>query len=63
MPNPKRKLSKSRRDKRRTHHKAVPPTLGVCPNCSELKLAHAACKSCGYYNGRRIIEEAEAPVS
>lgn len=60
MPNPKRKLSKSRRDKRRTHHKAVPPTVSICPNCSDAKLAHAACKSCGYYNGRRIIEEVGA---
>ena len=30
MPNPKRKHSKQRRDKRRTHDKAVVPTTAKC---------------------------------
>jgi len=29
MPNPKHKISKSRRDKRRTHYKAVAPTVAL----------------------------------
>lgn len=60
MPNPKRKMSKSRRDKRRTHYKAVAPTVTKCPQCSEAKLAHAVCASCGYYNGRKMMEIASA---
>jgi large subunit ribosomal protein L32 len=59
MPNPKRRHSKSRSAKRRTHYKAVPATLVECPNCGAMKLAHAACPSCGYYNGRRILANAE----
>jgi large subunit ribosomal protein L32 len=59
MPNPKRRHSKSRRDKRRTHYKAEAASFGKCPNCSELKLHHAACPSCGYYNGRVIIRTNE----
>jgi large subunit ribosomal protein L32 len=55
MPNPKRRHSKSRSAKRRTHYKATPSTLVECPNCNETKLAHAACPSCGYYNGRRVV--------
>jgi large subunit ribosomal protein L32 len=55
MPNPKRRHSKSRSAKRRTHYKAVPSTLVECPNCGETKLAHAACPACGYYNGRSVI--------
>lgn len=55
MPNPKRKMSKTRRDKRRTHYKAVAPTLSSCANCGELKLAHHACPACGYYNGRSMF--------
>ncbi|MFY8001029.1 MAG: 50S ribosomal protein L32 [Candidatus Kapaibacteriota bacterium] len=55
MPNPKRRHSKSRSAKRRTHYKAVPSTLVECPNCGEMKLSHAACPSCGYYNGRRAV--------
>ncbi len=59
MPNPKRRHSKSRRDKRRTHYKATPATIVECPNCGESKLAHAACRSCGYYNGRKVVVVAE----
>jgi len=55
MPNPKRKLSKARRDKRRTHYKAFAPSTMACPNCNATKLSHAACPECGYYNGRRIV--------
>lgn len=55
MPNPKRRHSKSRRDKRRTHYKATVPSYGECPNCHETKLLHRACPNCGYYNGRSII--------
>jgi large subunit ribosomal protein L32 len=29
MPNPKKKISTTRRDKRRTHYKAVAPTLSI----------------------------------
>ena len=55
MPNPKRRHSKSRGAKRRTHYKAVKPSTGECPNCHEQKLLHRACPNCGYYNGRSII--------
>lgn len=55
MPNPKRKMSKTRRDKRRTHYKAEVPALSACSNCGEMKLAHHACPSCGYYNGRSML--------
>ena len=56
MPNPKRRHSKSRRDKRRTHYKATAPTVGPCPNCGSSKLTHTDCPSCGYYNGRKMFE-------
>lgn len=55
MPNPKRKWSKSRRDKRRTHYKATLPSLSSCSNCGEMKLTHRACPSCGYYNERSMF--------
>ncbi len=55
MPNPKRKWSKSRRDKRRTHYKATVPSLSLCSNCGEMKLAHRACPSCGYYSDRSMF--------
>jgi large subunit ribosomal protein L32 len=55
MAHPKRKISKSRRDKRRTHFKASAPALSTCSNCGELKLSHRACPSCGYYAGRSMF--------
>jgi ribosomal protein L32 len=35
MPNPKRKTSKTRRDKRRTHYKATAKQMAVCPTTGE----------------------------
>ena len=55
MAHPKRKISKSRRDKRRTHYKASAPSMGACANCGEIKLTHRACPSCGYYGGRSMF--------
>jgi large subunit ribosomal protein L32 len=58
MPNPKRRHSKARRDKRRAHDAL--PTMSTCPNCGEVKLPHRACPSCGQYRGRQVIEGKEA---
>ncbi|MBF1460008.1 MAG: 50S ribosomal protein L32, partial [Prevotella pallens] len=49
MAHPKRRQSKTRTLKRRTHDKAVAPTLAVCPNCSNYYIYHTVCPSCGYY--------------
>jgi large subunit ribosomal protein L32 len=58
MAVPKRKISKSRRDKRRTHKKADAPNLSPCPQCSEPRLPHRVCPECGHYKGRtaRVTE-------
>ncbi|MGD0339259.1 MAG: 50S ribosomal protein L32 [Bacteroidota bacterium] len=60
MPNPKRRQSKARGRKRRTHYKAIVPSYGECPNCHEPKLHHRACPNCGYYNGRSIVSPKES---
>ncbi|HAW07952.1 MAG: 50S ribosomal protein L32 [Chloroherpetonaceae bacterium] len=57
MPNPTRKFSASRRDKRRTHYKASVLQTSICPHCGARKLAHSMCPECGYYNGRLITEK------
>jgi len=59
MAVPKRKVSKSKRGKRRTHKKTIPPNLSLCPKCNELKLPHHVCPSCGTYKGRKVIEVEE----
>ena len=56
MAVPKSKVSKQRRNKRRSSHwKLSAPKLVVCPNCGELKLPHRVCKACGQYDGREVI--------
>jgi large subunit ribosomal protein L32 len=56
MAHPKRKISKTRRDKRRTHYKAVVPTVVACTNCGSPVLYHRVCMSCGYYKGKPVME-------
>ncbi|MGC8907832.1 MAG: 50S ribosomal protein L32 [Desulfomonilaceae bacterium] len=56
MPVPKKRVSRTRRDKRRTHKKLVPVNLTECPQCSEYMMPHRICPSCGYYKERSIIE-------
>ncbi|HBG24559.1 MAG TPA: 50S ribosomal protein L32 [Rikenellaceae bacterium] len=60
MAHPKHRISKQRRNKRRTHYKAELPTLGTCSNCSAAVLYHRVCPECGYYRGRLIIQKANA---
>ena len=57
---PKRKTSKSRRDKRRTHDRLPLVNPSACPQCGASKLPHRICESCGYYKAREIIAGREA---
>ena len=59
MAVPKRKTSKSKRDKRRTHQKLSAPNTAECPQCGEAKLPHHACPSCGIYKGREVLQTDE----
>lgn len=56
MPNPKRRHSKARRDKRRAHDALSLPAASLCANCGETKQPHRACPSCGHYRGREVVE-------
>jgi large subunit ribosomal protein L32 len=58
MPNPKHKHSKSRRDKRRTHYKAVAPTLAIDAATGEAHLWHRAFwhEDKLMYKGKMIME-------
>jgi large subunit ribosomal protein L32 len=56
VPQPKRKLSKGRRDRRRAHDALVAVSLVACSNCGEMRLPHTVCPSCGYYQGREVLE-------
>lgn len=55
-PLPKRKLSKGRRDRRRSHLALKSPNLTDCPNCHNLYIPHRVCPSCGYYKGNEVFQ-------
>ncbi|MFD3156528.1 50S ribosomal protein L32 [Haloimpatiens sp. FM7330] len=56
MGNPKRKISKARRDSRRAQtFKLSAPGLVECPQCHEMKLAHRVCANCGYYKNKEVV--------
>ncbi len=55
MALPKRRHSKTRRDKRRAQWKASTPTVTECSNCGQPKEPHRACTSCGYYKNRSVF--------
>ncbi|MDW7692398.1 50S ribosomal protein L32 [Flammeovirgaceae bacterium SG7u.111] len=59
MAHPKRKISKQRRDKRRTHQKLTLPTLATCPTTGETHVFHHAHWSEGklYYKGKVVMEK------
>lgn len=61
MAHPKRKISKQRRDKRRTHYKATAPTLTTCPTTGEVHQYHRAYYVDGdlYYKGKLVHSKAE----
>jgi large subunit ribosomal protein L32 len=57
MAVPKRKVSKARRDKRRSSvWKLEAPALSKCTQCGELKLPHRVCPACGYYKGKEVVK-------
>ncbi len=56
MAVPKRKTSKARKRKRRTHWKAHVPALTRCSHCHQPKPPHTVCPNCGYYAGREVIK-------
>lgn len=58
MALPKRKTSRSKSRKRRTHYTVALPPASFCPECNEMKPPHRACPRCGYYKGRIFFRDA-----
>ena len=57
MAVPKRKVSKARRDKRRSSFwKLDAPALSKCTQCGELKMPHRVCPVCGDYKGKEVVK-------
>ncbi|MGN0556308.1 MAG: 50S ribosomal protein L32 [Acutalibacteraceae bacterium] len=60
MAVPKRRVSTTRRDKRRSSvWKMSAPELTRCPQCGEYIRPHRLCAKCGYYKGRQVVAVSE----
>ena len=57
MAVPKRKVSPSRRNMRRSHHALARPGYAECSNCCETKRPHHVCPKCGHYDGREVAKK------
>ena len=58
MAVPKKKVSHSRKMKRRSSvwKLEAPTNLVKCPQCGEVNLAYRVCKACGFYKGVEVVE-------
>ena len=56
MAHPKRKISKQRRDKRRTHDNLKPSTYYVDGQSGQATLYHRVNLESGYYKGRQVMK-------
>jgi large subunit ribosomal protein L32 len=60
MPVPKRRTSKRVKNQRRSHDALTPPQWSTCAKCGETVLPHHACRNCGFYRGRVVIQTEES---
>lgn len=56
MAVPKKRTSKQRKRKRRTHHGDEPAAHQACPRCGDFRRPHHVCPTCGYYDGEQVVE-------
>lgn len=57
MAVPKRKTTRSKRNKRRSHHAMKPAGLVKCSNCGSMVKPHIMCPDCGHY-GKKQVKDA-----
>ncbi len=58
MAEPKKKLSKTRTNRRRSQYKVGEVEVTTCKNCGKPIRPHFVCASCGFYAGESIKKNA-----
>ena len=56
MAVPKRKTGRAKTNSRRSSHKLTAINTSSCPQCHNPRVPHRVCLSCGYYDGKEVIE-------
>lgn len=51
-----RRVSKSRKGMRRSHHALEAVNTSPCPKCGKPIQSHHVCQACGFYDGKKIID-------
>lgn len=59
MAVPKNRVTKSKRNMRRSHDKLGGSAYLECGNCGELKRPHHVCAACGHYADREVVSVVE----
>ncbi len=60
MAVPKRRITSTKRNMRRSHHFKKPLKLASCSKCGYALMPHMACPNCGTYKGREVIDVMKA---
>ena len=53
------RVTRSKRNMRRSHDALTSASGRECPNCGELKLPHHVCGACGYYRDREVVRPSD----
>ena len=56
MAVPKKRVSKQRKRKRRTHYKATEATRATCSRTGDPTVRHRVCPTSGMYRGKLVYE-------
>ena len=59
MAVPKRRTSKTRKNRRRAHDSLALPARSTCPQCGTARAPHRVCRECGYYSGETRIQPSD----
>ena len=57
------RATRSHRNNRRSHHALDAARFSVCSNCKASHKSHTICMSCGWYNGRKVLDLAAKAVN
>lgn len=56
MPVPRQRHTKSKRNRQRSHQALKTQGIAKCLKCGQPILPHIACKNCGTYKGREVLD-------
>lgn len=59
MAVPKKKTSKQRKRKRRTHWKLKVPNNVRCSHCGAANRSHRVCAGCGHYGETQVLDASD----